>query len=428
MSAYSAPQHHLERYEKQVEELVETHRTGNSEAIALICKHLPRLERAAEEAIRQTGISLEEAQQVVARANYFEDWNWLRAISTLDFDLLARLSDREIQLFLRHLDLKDMTLGIKGIEGGAGTKKLLNNLSSRMRIEKEQEVAELTGVGRDECEERREAILKHLMSLAHEGKITWPDGDGVVETRENPPYAPRLVELAGLPLEEMSVDELAEMFAEMATRMQDEGTLSLGGLEDQIASPFVKEGLQLVVDGIDGAQDFLKTRAQFSLVGPVAVRRIMIVEGLMGVLWGDSPRMMHHKLSPFYQREMEAVDIVAVTASELAARLHRTPVERMAFAEVDAFFTDLAGVWRREKVDGLQLLIAATNCPLLRCGLEMICADVDRHEFIEKIEELKAKELGRIEKQYDIVIAGIRAIWDGKTPEETADIVRKVAT
>ena len=125
---------------------------------------------------------------------------------------------------------------------------------------------------------------------------------------------------------------------------------------------------------------------------------------------------------------MEAVDIVAVTASELAARLHRTPVERMAFVEVDAFFTDLAGVWRREKVDGLQLLIAATNCPLLRCGLEMICADVDRHEFIEKIEELKAKELGRIEKQYDIVIAGIRAIWDGKTPEETADIVRKVAT
>ena len=99
----------------------------------------------------------------------------------------------------------------------------------------------------------------------------------------------------------------------------------------------------------------------------------------------------------------------------------------MSFAEVDAFITDMAGLWQRERVAGLRPLLAAVDYPLLHRALEMVCADANHDELMQTLEAQMEEQLRQIELRHAMVGVGIRAVWELQSPEETAAVLRAAA-
>jgi ankyrin repeat protein len=64
----------LEQYEKQAQDLVESHRLGDPESIWRIKNDHPRFREMSDSEVRSTTFALTDAQFVVARWNYFESW------------------------------------------------------------------------------------------------------------------------------------------------------------------------------------------------------------------------------------------------------------------------------------------------------------------------------------------------------------------
>jgi hypothetical protein len=64
----------LEQYKKQAKELVANSERGNSNALARLKRHHPRLNSMPEADIQCAGVSLADAQLVLAREHGFESW------------------------------------------------------------------------------------------------------------------------------------------------------------------------------------------------------------------------------------------------------------------------------------------------------------------------------------------------------------------
>jgi len=109
MSAQHEIHHNLEQYKKQAKDLRKAYQSGDAQAIALVCEHLPRLKGAADP---QDEIILKEAQHVVARQHQFKDWNWLHAVSTLDCEQLIGCTDRDLVVLLRESDQRDIVVSL----------------------------------------------------------------------------------------------------------------------------------------------------------------------------------------------------------------------------------------------------------------------------------------------------------------------------
>ena len=422
----------LEQYKKQAKDLRKAHENGDLLAAECIKEHLPRLADTSIEEILAGDFVLQEAQHVVACRHGYKNWDWLRAVATQGFDLIARLSDREVQLLLRVVAGDGLVRSLKGIIGSAVADKILSNKSERTRGETVAAVEALEDVDPVQVDRTRLAILKHVADLAKEGDIAWPEGDAtpVQPKKKVAEIDPRLLHLLSRPLEEMDTDEVVELFAGMAVQTQRAGVVPLATLEKHIASPFLREALQLTVDATEPAlvQDILMTRCKLAAMPARRTRGIMVVEGIMAMVSNDPPRMVHYKLSAIYQAER--VDVWdgpnEVGADDLIARLRRTPFAQMDFAKVDEFLTDMADLWRRERIDGLRALLEAVGYPLLRRALELVCADIDHDELVQTLEMQQEEELGQVELRYKMVAVGIGSVWDLKTPEETVAAVRQV--
>jgi hypothetical protein len=116
MSGPCSPRPNLEQYKKQAKDLLEAHRSGDAEALALLRQHLPRLADVPDEEVLACNLSLQEAQHVIACRHGYRNWDWLRIIALCDFDLLAQLDDREIQGHLHWCDHGSLLQALKGIE------------------------------------------------------------------------------------------------------------------------------------------------------------------------------------------------------------------------------------------------------------------------------------------------------------------------
>jgi hypothetical protein len=430
MSALHTP--NLEQYKKQAKDLLKAHRSGDAESLALLREHSPRLNKGSDEEILAYDLSLQEAQHVIACRHSYRNWDWLRIISTCDFDQLAQLDDREVQMHLHWCDHQSLLQALKGIENTPVATRFLENMSSRVRAEVEREIAALTDVDPERSEEIRGAILTRTMRKVNEEEITWPKEKGGATPRTGSPYSPRLLELAALPLEQMDTEQIAELFAEMARRAQQHGAVSLHGLEEKVANPFIREGLQLTVDATepDLVEEMLKTRSRFALLPQLRTHRMMIVEGTMSMVSNDPPRILHHKLSTFYEAEQREIwsEYQEVDVTELIDRLRRTPFAEMKFDQIDSFFTDMATLWLRSGIKGLKPLIEVASYPMLRLAFELVCADIDHDELCERLEAHLEEEMQQIKLCHHMVIAGIRAVWDLKSPEEVTEIVEEVGS
>jgi len=443
MSKQLPPQPSLEQLKKQAKDLRKAHQSADPEAAKRIQEHLPRLSGASEEEILGGEFSLQEAQHVIAGEYGFKNWNWLQAVVEVDFDLLAKLTDREIQTLRREVDQKDLVVSLKAASEEV-KEKVVRNISERVWTFITEEMEFLGPMPLDEVEEVQRRVLHQTAALAVAGQIDWPNGEGPEAGKAAKPpvfqFDPGLTSLLGKSLEQLAPDEIVEMWEGLAEQARREGILSLEPAGQQIADPLVREALQLAVDGTepDLIRDVLETRSQRAMLPQQETRGAMVIEALVAIMAGDNPRIVHHKLGALYQSEPSETgdSLRKVAVEELTARLRETPFARMEFGQIDALFIDMSSLTRREGIAALVPLIEAADDPLLRQGLEMI-RDVLRQDpemirdeatvgqVIEALEAQRDEGLRQAEARHRMVIAGIEAIQQGKRPAEIAEIVRQ---
>ena len=434
MSKQLPPRPNLEQLKKQAKDLRKAHQSAAAEAAKQIREHLPRLADSSEEEIFAAEFSLQEAQHVIAGDYGFKNWNWLQAMVENDFDLLAKLSDREIQILMREVDQKDLVVALKGASDEV-KEKVLGNMSERVRTFITEEMEFLGLLPLSEIEETQQRVVHQTALLAVEGWIDWPNGDRseAGKATEQPIFQPDpgLASLFGRALDQLTVDEIAEMWKGLAVQARRAGILSLEPTAQRIESPFVQEALRLAVDGTepDLIRDILETRLELAILSGQKKRGQMVIEGLMALRSGDNPAIISHKLGAFYQSEpLESKGHRRkIPVEELTARLREKSFAQMEFDQINVLFTDMGHLARREGIAALIPLIEATDYPLLRRGLEMIRDKTSAEEFVDSSETQLEEELRQTEVRHRMVIVGIEAIQRAKKPDDIAEMVKQVA-
>ena len=427
----------IEQLKKQAKDLRKAHASADPEAAKSVQAYLPRLADTSEEEVLAAEFSLQEAQHVLACEYGFKNWNWLQVVVEIDLDLLVGLTDREVQVLMREVDHKDLVVSLKTASDGL-KEKVLGNMSERVRQFITEEMEFLGPMPEGEVREAQRRVLLQTAALAAQGQVDWPNGNGPALGKGGGPEPFRtrseLSSLLGRHLDQLSPDEVVDMWGGLGEQARVAGVLSLESSAEQAADPFVREAVRLAVDGAEPEliRDILETRSKLTLLPQQEVRGRMVIEALMSILAGDNPRIVHHKLGAMYQSEPSGLDRspVAVPIDELteliSARLRGTPYARMEFDRVDALFTDMSSLARRAGLAALAPLIEVADAPLLRRGLEMIRDECRPEQFMEAIVPQLDEELRQTEGRHGMVIAGIEALQMGRTPHEIAETVRQV--
>ena len=294
----------LKQLKKQAKELHSAHAAGDLQAADRIRTHLPRLTSVPEADLAEAEVSLQEAQHVIAQEYDLKNWDVLRAVVTPDFEVLEFLDDRGVQELLRDIDWWDVFIGLRDSDKSV-RERFLSNVTSEMREQIEEEISLPREVSAEEIKEARQRIMLRLAQCEAEGKLTWPSKSRFSEglnQRTSPEYSPRLLELAGRPLEQLNFDELVELWMEAARQINAVGPLSLEKFCDQIASPLLREGFVLVIDGTEPPLmiDILETRIQMVLYPREDTRRRMTIEAVMSIRYLDYQNIVAHKVGTYY--------------------------------------------------------------------------------------------------------------------------------
>ena len=123
----------------------------------------------------QAELSLQEAQHVLAVDYGYANWNWLRTVVEVDFDLLARLTDREIQTLMREVDQKDLVVALKQPESDdelAVRDHLFKGMTERVRTFLGQEMEYLGPMPANEIEEVQQRVPGHRGEIPCSGRKT----------------------------------------------------------------------------------------------------------------------------------------------------------------------------------------------------------------------------------------------------------------
>jgi flagellar motor component MotA len=276
--------------------------------------------------------------------------------------------------------------------------------------------------------------MMQLSQLAERGLVHWPDGGEAPwvpqEFDQVAPGSPRLVELLGRPLQQMTEDELVELWCEVSVLTRREGILALEPLLDGCVSPFLREGLRLVIDGTEPAviAEILKTRSERVLIPQQETRCGMVLEGMTAILAGAHPAFVRHKLSAFYETEdsLKGAGADRPSAAALAKRIGELRLTEMSFSTVTVLFVELAYVARAEGREALRPLLELANEPFRR-GLQLVCEQVEPVKAREVLEAALDEGLRQARARHRMAIAGNEAVQLGKEPELVARQVREAA-
>ena len=224
------------------------------------------------------------------------------------FNDLAKMTDHDIQVLLRHVDQKDLVVALKKTTK-AVLEKVLGNMSRRVRVFFTEEIEFLGPVPDAEVKEVQGRIVKQLEGLKEQGLVDLPAGAPGKTPKKAPKKrgakAPRgkekrLAELAGKSLEQCSLEEITELFTMLAEKARREGILALEEPSRDMDG-FAKTAVRLAVDGTEPAliADLLQTWMR-SLLHEHEVKYRKVIEGMMAIQAGDNPRIVEHKLSVIY--------------------------------------------------------------------------------------------------------------------------------
>jgi flagellar motor component MotA len=359
-----------------------------------------------------------------------------KAIERVDFDMLAGLEDRCAQTLLRMVDQKDLVTALKGAAEPVRD-RFLRTMSARVRGFIGSEI-ELSQAEPGDSKSVRRRILVQAGGLAARGLLQWPKGNASMpEAQYEVPED--VTELIARPLDQLTANDMADLWLGIAHQARKQGILSLQPIEQQAVDPFLREALQLVVDGTepDLLRDMLQTRLVRAILPQQETRCRMIIEAMMAIQAGDNPGVIRQKVGAFYLASSDAMQdndrSVEPTTDELAAQLRQRPVGKMNFDQVADLMTDLGLLARNERIVGFKGLPAALedkrdmSSEVLRRGLEILLAGAEPNEVMNGLESMVVTRLGGLEKAHRMIIEGVAGTQAGRQPEDIVEAVRQVA-
>jgi len=219
-----------------------------------------------------------------------------RQFLTHIIDELADLNDRGIQLLLRDIDQKDCVLALKGTNDEV-KKKILANLSERVRNYIEEEMEALEDVEASEIQEAQEHIMDQLRIIRPQPKNL---SEGYLDMKED--LRNRLREK---PVSRMDLDEIVELFGNMSKISAMEGRLALMEYEKIIREDeedhLLGVGLTMSISSrnSDLIRDLLEKRMSI-LLKEQETRYNLITEGITELNRGLSAGWMQMKLQAHY--------------------------------------------------------------------------------------------------------------------------------
>ena len=312
----------LEQLKKQAKDLQKEYKSGDAKAYERIRLHLPRLAEKSDEEMPKERFVLQDAQHVIARLYGFSSWDMLSSAVKTPFAALVDFTDREIQVLLREVDQRDLVIALSRADEAVCDKILNHNMSERVRQFIKDEIDFVGDLPLEQVDETQFRIVKQCVQLGEKGRVVWPPKPLHKRTAkekeaEKPSKTEReenemLLHLAQKKLDELSYDELHQLFVGMAERARKEGILSLESVGDAAVDPFVKMAIDLVVDGTEPAliMDILETwtkslmheheRRYQDLLHENGVKYTKVIEAMMAMQAGDNPRVIEHKLSVIY--------------------------------------------------------------------------------------------------------------------------------
>jgi len=227
------------------------------------------------------------------------------AIEDFQFKNLVELTDREIQLVLREIDFRDLSIAL--IRARKGLKdRIFSNMSSRVGTMLTEEIEAKRGALKEEVEGSRERIVKTVHKLMKKGQAGWPRSSKELVKRKplGKDYLAMkraLKKLIQKPISDLSQIEITRMFTSFGEVARKEGILELAKFESVMKDDFISTGVRLAVDGTEPEliQDILQKWMQ-SLMHDHEVKFQKVIAGMLSVQSGDNPRITEQKLNVMY--------------------------------------------------------------------------------------------------------------------------------
>lgn len=357
-------------------------------------------------------------------------FDWPPSPTAGTFEDLARLPDRETQVLLRQVSQADLTRAlVDAPESVRG--RCLSNMSRRVRtylIEESERLA--PDLPSHEPAASRQRILEWAQTLGKDERIAWPPPkdreawSGPLPEPGRPVYGQD-----GIPdLDELSVDELAELYSRFAEQAGREGILSLDG-HAQGRGPIV-EGLRLAIDGTEPelVERMLRTRAE-TMARNRRLRLTMMRDGVAALQTGDNPRLIWHAMQAHYL-DPDAWEPAQRLNEEITGAQLRDWVERGWLgtgspAQIAELFMHMGHAARNEGLQALTDAAALIDHPALREALTSIIDNRDAAN--PTMDEAIEAEVGGLELRWRAVIAGTLAVIAGHKPDEVDKAVREAA-
>ena len=300
---------HLEQLKKQAKELLKNYKTNDDETLARVRANVPRLAEKSDAEIAKERFVLQDAQHVLAREYGFTAWDAMATAIKPTIEVLAHLTDREAQIFMREVDQKDLVVGLSGASEVVRD-KFLNNMSVRVRTFIREEIEYLDPLDEEEVNSVQLRMIAQVVQLSEQGHIHWPPqlpsrrkkGAGAAK-KEKPDkvaqeQAARIARTGGKKLHELSYEEINQLFVDLAETARREGILAMEKAGNTMADDYISMAVNLAVDGTEPAliMDMLETWKK-SLLREQETKYIKVIEGIMAIQAGDNPRIIEHKLS-----------------------------------------------------------------------------------------------------------------------------------
>jgi hypothetical protein len=431
------PNPSISKLKKQSKGLLKSHQAGEAEAIVRIRAHLPRLARAPDDEILADTFVLQEAQHVIATEYGFRSWNWLQAAVEPDFDVLAGLTDREIQTLMHDCDQKDLAACFKGASD-ALKDRFLGNMSERVRARIVEEMEFFGPMPEELVRDVQRRVMVQAAQLAAEGQIDWPNGQPRAPATGGPPDVgdpARLRELIARRLDDLSTDEVVGLWFELAELARKDGMPAWDPVADDAADPFVQEAMRLAVDYTEPPllADILQTRSERALLAQQDTRGMMVIKAVMAIQSKTNPGIIHHELGALYHASASGQEGGSYTMSG-NAQLRDTLTREVGAADIGSIQLDelsmlLARIGEFARHEGVAMLGALADAApegLLKRGLRLAADQAEPDEVLRALQTQHAAQLEASRRRHRMTIAGAEAVQEGETPAQVETAVRAV--
>lgn len=304
MTKQLPPKPNLENLANQAKGLLKSHKNKDGSVCARL-RALNRFAKASDKEILGAGLNLADAQFVLAMEYGFKSWNEMKInvestaksrIFSRPDDLL-RLGNRAIEVLLRDIDSRDLTVFMLKVPPELYA-RIWKNMAQRPRELLRSEMADM----REVSAENMAIVQERVLSIANKLADELTAGDQEEGGANMSEWSDSLIkELEEKPAGNRTSAELVPVFVGLVMWARREGLVAMDGFaEKHISDELMKLGLRMTIDGTDVAeiQGILKAK-KTTMVQAYERRLELVIAGIEGIGTGLNPSLMEEKCKAF---------------------------------------------------------------------------------------------------------------------------------